>query len=78
MESILINLLNNPLFSGYLDLIFLSVNIYLLAKLNILEEKIARCEFDEKDDIKEIKEKITKIENNISTINQNIIELAKG
>ena len=78
MESILINLLNNPLFSGYLDLIFLSVNIYLLAKLNVLEEKIARCEFDEKDDIKEIKDKITKIENNISTINQNIIELARG
>ena len=78
MESILLNLLNNPVFSGYMDLIFLSVNIYLLAKLNILEEKIARCEFDEKDDIKEIKEKITSIENSISTINQNIIELAKG
>ena len=50
----------------------------LIAAAHILEEKIARCEFDEKDDIKEIKEKITKIENNISTINQNIIELAKG
>lgn len=78
MENIIISLLNNPVFSGYLDLVFLCTSVYLFSKANSLEEKIAKCEFDQKDDIRDIKDKITKIENNISTINQNIIELAKG
>lgn len=76
MESIIIGLLNNPIFSGYLDLVFLCCSIYFLGKINALEDKVTRCEFDQKDDIKDIKDKITKIENNIATINQNIIELA--
>lgn len=78
MENIIVSLLNNPIFSGYLDLVFLCCSVYLLAKTTALEEKVIRCEFDQKDDIKDIKDKITKIENNISTINQNIIELAGG
>lgn len=78
MENIIVNLLNNPIFSGYLDLVFLCSCIYLYAKIIALEEKLIRCEFSEKDDIKDIKDKITKIENNIAMINQNIIELAKG
>ncbi|MCQ2957382.1 MAG: hypothetical protein MJ180_00605 [Candidatus Gastranaerophilales bacterium] len=78
METILAGLMTNPVFSGYLDLGFLCALIYLMAKVNALEEKLAKCEFDQKDDIKDIKDKITKIENNISTINQNIIELAGG
>jgi len=78
METIIAGLISNPVFSGYLDLGFLCSLIYLLAKVNSLEEKVTKCEFDQKDDIKDIKDKITKIENNISTINQNIIELAGG
>lgn len=78
MEHIIFSLLDNPIVAGYLDLIFLCLFIYLLLKYNALEEKVSRCEFEEKDDIRDIKDKITKIENNISTINQNIIELAKG
>jgi len=78
MENIIVNLLNNPVFSGYLDLVFLCCSVYLYSKTNALEEKITRCEFEQKDDIKDIKDKITKIENNIATINQNIIELARG
>ena len=78
METIIAGLISNPVFSGYLDLGFLCALIYLLSKYNSLEEKVIKCEFDQKDDIKDIKDKITKIENNISTINQNIIELAGG
>ncbi len=78
MENILLSILNNPVYSGYLDILFLCSVIYLWVKCNSLEEKFLRAEFDRKDDIKDIKDKITKIENNISTINQNIIELAKG
>ncbi len=59
-------------------MVFLCCSVYLLAKVSSLEEKLEKNEFDQKDDIKDIKDKITKIENNISTINQNIIELAKG
>ncbi len=78
MENILVGLLNNPIFSGYLDMVFLCSLMYLFAKVNALDEKLSKCEFDQKDDIKDIKDKITKIENNISLINQNIIELARG
>ena len=78
MENIILGILNNPVYSGYLDILFLCAIVYLWVKANALEEKFLRSEFDRKDDIKDIKEKITKIENNISTINQNIIELAKG
>lgn len=78
MENILLGILNNPVYSGYLDVCFLCAIVYLWVKGNALEEKFMRAEFDRKDDIKDIKDKITKIENNISTINQNIIELAKG
>ena len=78
MENILAGIFNNPIIAGYLDVMFLCSLIYLLAKVNALDEKVSKCEFDQKDDIKDIKDKITKIENNISLINQNIIELAKG
>ena len=78
MENIIVSILNNPLYSGYLDLLFLCAIVYLWVKGNSLDEKVERCEFDQKDDIRDIKEKITSIENNISAINQNLIELAKG
>ena len=78
MENIILGILNNPVYSGYLDVFFLCALVYLWVKGKSLEEKFLRAEFDRKDDIKDIKDKITKIENNISIINQNIIELAKG
>ena len=78
MENIILGILNSPTYSGYLDLVFICACVYLLVKNKALEEKIQRCEFDQKDDIKDIKDKITKIENNISIINQNVIELARG
>lgn len=78
MESILLGILNNPVYSGYLDILFLCTIVYLWVKENALEEKFLRAEYDRKEDIKDIKDKITKIENNISIINQNIIELAKS
>ena len=78
MENVILEILNSPAYSGYLDLIFICSCIYFFVKTNALEEKVVRCEFDRRDDIKDIKEKITKIENNISTINQNIVELAGG
>jgi len=78
MENIILGILSSPVYSGYLDLVFICTIIFLWGKTNALEEKVAKAEFDRKDDIKDIKDKITKIENNISIINQNIIELAKG
>lgn len=78
MENIILGILNNPVYSGYLDIFFLCALVYLWVKGKALEEKFLRAEFDRKDDIKDIKDKITRIENNISIINQNIIELAKG
>ena len=78
MENVILGILNNPVYSGYLDLLFICSIIYLWVKGTSLDEKVERCQFDQKDDIKDIKEKITNIENNISTINQNLIELAKG
>ena len=78
MEQIILGILSNPVYAGYLDIFFLCALVYLWVKGNALEERFLRAEFDRKDDIRDIKDKITKIENNISTINQNIIELAKG
>ena len=61
MENILLGILNNPAYSGYLDILFLCAIIYLWVKSGALEEKFLQAEFDHKDDIKDIKEKITKI-----------------
>lgn len=69
--------MSNPVLSGYLDLVFVTVLVYLTVKIKNIEDQLCRHECDEKDDLKDIKDKISKIENNINTINQNIIELAK-
>lgn len=78
MESIIVGLLSNPMFASYLDLVFVCLAVYFFVKINALDEKLMLFEYEQKDDIKDIKDKITKIENNVATINQNIIELAKG
>lgn len=78
MENLILGLLSNPMFASYLDLIFLCCAVYFFAKINALDEKLMHFEYEQKDDIKDIKDKITKIENNVALINQNIIELAKG
>ena len=78
MENLILGLLNNPMFASYLDLVFVCCSVYFFVKINALDEKLIHFEYEQKDDIKDIKDKITKIENNVAMINQNIIELAKG
>ena len=77
MEVIISSILNNPLFSGYLEIIFICAIVFFTTKIRQIEEKFAKYESDQKDDIKDIKDRIISIENNIAKINQNILELAK-
>ena len=49
MENIIIGLLSNPVFSGYLDLIFLCCAVYFFVKINTLDEKLVHFEYEQKD-----------------------------